>query len=124
MVPKWIAVSRNDQTMLGILQSIQEEHGHQAKSEKERTKLLKKLFSELESNIAQVKSDQSKLLNIQTTSKIQEMRESSDYRGQSWSNHVWKKDLDQLRCPPNITHNNPRDLRLFLKHMVEPSLGS
>ena len=80
MVPKWIAVSKNDQIILGILESIQGEHGQQDKSEKERTKLLKKLFSNMESNFAQVKSDHSKLLTI---SKIQEMRESSDYRGQS-----------------------------------------
>ena len=88
MVLKWIAVSKNDQITLGILESIQEEHGQQAKSEKERTKLLKKLFSNMESNFAQVKSDHSKLLNIQTISKIQEMRESSDYRGQSWSTQI------------------------------------
>ena len=81
MVPKWTAVSKNDQIILGILESIQGEHGQQDKSEKERTKLLKKLFSNIESNFAQVKSDHSKLLKI---SKIQEMRESSDYRGQSY----------------------------------------
>ena len=99
MVPKWTAVSKNDQIILGILESIQGEHRQQDKSEKERTKLLKKLFSNIESNFAQVKSDHSKLLTI---SKIQEMRESSDYRGQSCSTHVWKRNLDQLRCPPNI----------------------
>lgn len=106
MVPKWIAVSKNDQIILGILESIQEENGQQAKSEKERTKLLKKLFSNMESKFAQVKSDHSKLLTI---SKIQEMRESSDYKGQSWSTHVWKTDLDQLRCPPNI-YNSEQSL--------------
>ena len=82
MVPKWISVSKNDQIMLGILESIQEEQGHQAKSENERTKLLKKLLSKMESNNDQVKSDPSELLNNQTISKIQEIKEGSSYKGQ------------------------------------------
>jgi hypothetical protein len=115
MVPKWIAVSKNDQNILGILESIQEVHGQQAKSDKERTKLLKKLFSNMESNFAQVKSDHSQLLTI---SKIEEMRESSDYRGESCSTHVWKRNLDQHQI--FTTHNKPCekcfDLRLFLSN--------
>ena len=47
MDPKWTAESKNDQIILGILESIQGEHGQQDKSEKERTKLLKKLFSNI-----------------------------------------------------------------------------